>query len=310
MGMHPRWIKADSVYSSTQRTIDRQFIFKPDPVTCNIIGASAARAQMRHPVIIHWLEMNINHEQNGTKPVDDSLEALTNFVLFKQTFHRIMVEEINRYLEREGGMFSTPSRDVECLDDLSVEQQFEYALLNPVKDGLIDSIRHWKGFSSYGALAQGKDPVYTYVDRTAWWKAGGPNSLKPPEAFTKTVRLKYTPLPGTEHLTDGQRQARLRRRVRELEKQYREERILEGKPAMTAARMNKVDHRDRPTKRAKRTPKPLCHASTGYARESFKKAHRAFLDAYRAASAAYRDGAWNTEFPAGSFRPPLIVAAG
>ena len=30
MGMHPRWIKEGSVYSLTQRTIDRAFLFKPD----------------------------------------------------------------------------------------------------------------------------------------------------------------------------------------------------------------------------------------------------------------------------------------
>ena len=42
MGMHPRWIKEEFVYSLTQRTIDSSFLFKPDPVVKNIIGASGA----------------------------------------------------------------------------------------------------------------------------------------------------------------------------------------------------------------------------------------------------------------------------
>ena len=62
MGMHPRWIKEGSVYSLTQRTVDRQFLFRPDPVVENIIGASAARALKKHPVNLHWLDVNINHE--------------------------------------------------------------------------------------------------------------------------------------------------------------------------------------------------------------------------------------------------------
>lgn len=113
MGMHARWIKAGSVYSQTQRTIDRQFLFKPDPVTRNIIGASAARALEDHPVKLYWLDFNINHEQEGVSLFDDIQESRTNVIRFRQTFHRLAVQELNRYLGREGGMFSTPSRSVE-----------------------------------------------------------------------------------------------------------------------------------------------------------------------------------------------------
>ena len=63
MGMHPRWFKDGSVYSLTQRTIDRQFLFKPDPAVRNIIGASAARALKDHPVKLYWLESNINRRR-------------------------------------------------------------------------------------------------------------------------------------------------------------------------------------------------------------------------------------------------------
>jgi len=80
MGMHPRWYRAGSAYSQTQRTIDRQFFFKPDPVVRNIIGASAARAQRKHPVRIYWLEFNTNHEQCGIAPLSDSQEDLTNIL--------------------------------------------------------------------------------------------------------------------------------------------------------------------------------------------------------------------------------------
>jgi hypothetical protein len=230
------------------------YLLKPDPVIRNIIGASAARAQQNHPVKLWWLECNINHEQTGIGPIDDSRKSLTNVALFKQTFHRIAAEEINRYLEREGPLYSTASRDVECLDNESVQRQFEYALTNPVKDGLIDRIANWDGFSSY-----------------------------------------------------DYRQAAIRRRVRELEQAFRENR---DRPAMTPAQMKRIDHRDRPKTKPERTRKPLCHAATKEAEKQYREAHREFLNAYIVASAAYRSGAYNTEFPAGSFRPPLIVAFG
>ena len=307
--MHPRWIKDGCILSLTQRTVDRQFLFKPDSVVRNIIGASAARALKDHPISLYWLEMNINHEQMGVAPLDGSEESLTNVIKFKQTFHRILAEEINRYLEREGAIFSSASRDVECVDNESVADRYEYALTNPVKDGLVERVAHWKGFSSYDALARGKDEVYTYIDRTAWHKAGGKRSGKSLEAFTKTIRLTFTPLPGTENLTPEQRQADIRRRCRELEKQFRHERQELGKTVMGQAKLSKLKHRDRPKTKAKRTRKPICHAASDEARQAFREAYKAFLDAYRIASAAYRSGCYDVEFPAGSFRPPLIVAA-
>lgn len=304
MGMHPRWIQADKVYAQTQRTVDRQFLFKPDPVVRNIIGASAGRAQQTNPVHIYWLDFNINHEQNGIAPLSDSFEDLNNLVLFKQTFHRILVYELNIYFEREGGMFSTPPRTVPCLDEKSVEQQFFYALTNPVKDGLVDKISHWKGFSSYNQLAHGKDEVFTYFDRTAWHKQ---QKKKPLQAFMETVRIEYTPLPSLSHLKPEKRESYIRREVRRIEQACREQRAIQNKTVMTPARLKKLDPRSRPTKRHVRTKKPLCHSSCPMIAELYKALLFYFLEAYGRASVAYRKGKVDTEFPRGSYKPPLIV---
>ncbi len=306
MGMHPRWLKSDSVYAQTQRTVDRQFFFKPDPVVRNIIGASAARAQRKHPVKIHYLEFNINHEQSGVAAVSDSQEHLDNLVDFKRTFHRLLAWEINEYLGRDGAVFSTRSRNVECVDDLSAEQQFFYAMTNPVKDGLVDRVAHWKGFSSYNALARGQDEVFTYINRTAWHRAGGKKSKKPLQAFAETIRIKYSPLPKWESMTPSQRQAHIRREVRALEKKLRNEREAEGRGVMGPVKLEKLDHRERPKTRPPKTKKPLCHASNREAAELYEESFREFLNAYRIASTHYRMGALDTVFPYGSIKPPLL----
>jgi hypothetical protein len=306
MGMHPRWLKADSVYAQTQRTVDRQFFFKPDPVTRNIIGASAARAQMRHPVKIFWLEFNINHEQNGIAAMSSTQKDLDNLVNFKRLFHRLIAVEINIYLDRDGAVFSSPARSVECVDNQSAEQQFFYAVTNPVKDGLVEKVSHWKGFSSYAALALGEEEVYTYYDRTAWHRAGGKKSKKPLEAFVKKIRLTYTPLPGWEGMKASQRQAMIRRECRELEQRFEEERQRSRSPAMGVEKLERVDHRDRPKTRPTSGRKPLCHASTAEGAKTYKESLLEFLNAYRIASAYYRSGVLDVAFPAGSIRPPLI----
>jgi hypothetical protein len=309
MGMHPRWIRDDLVTSTTQRTIDRQFLFKPDPFIRNLVGASAARALELHPVKIFWLEYNINHEQSGLGPIDDSPEAATHLILFKKMFHAILAVELNKYLEREGGVFSSRSRDVHCVDNESVEDRFFYALTNPVKDGLCDKVKHWGGFSSYSALGEGKAETFTYIDRTAWHRAGGERSGKPLEAFTKTITLEFAPLPAMAHLTPSQRQTRIRKQVQKLEQTFREEREQKRRVAMTPERMEKVDHRDRPKTCAAKTRKPLCHAASAAARKLYEAEHREFRQAHRQASVYYLSGDFDVEFPKGSFRPPLIACA-
>ncbi|MBN2718779.1 MAG: hypothetical protein JXX14_23230 [Deltaproteobacteria bacterium] len=240
MGMHPRWIQADKVYAQTQRTVDRQFLFKPDPFVRNCIGASAVRAQQKHPVKIFWLEYNINHEQNGIAPLSDSFEDLNHLVLFKQTFHRILARELNKYYDREGALFSTPPRTVPCLDNPSLEQQFFYAMTNPVKDGLVDRISHWKGFSSYPQLAHGKDEVFTWINRTAWHRA---QKKKPLQTYAQSGRIEYTPLPSLAHMKPGQRETYIRREVRIIEQHCRIEREKTNQKPMSANKLNKIDPR-------------------------------------------------------------------
>ena len=78
---------------------------------------------------------------------------------------------------------------------------------------------------------------------------------------------------------------------------------------MSKARLEKLDHRDRPKTKPVRTRKPICHAASADAAKAFYECHREFLKAHCAASALYRSGCLDVEFPSGSFKPPLIVAA-
>ena len=309
MGTYPRWIKGNAIYAITQRTVDRMFLFLPLPIIRKTVGACAGRAMKRFPVLLYWLDVNINHEHMGLGPVDGSEESLTGVVRFKQLYHRLLAEEINRLLGREGSIFSSASRDTECLDDESAMQQLFYAMTNPVKDGLVERAAHWQGFSSYDALALGRDEVYTYIDRTAWHKAGGEKKGKAKEAFTKSIRLHFTPLPGMSGLSAGARQSLIRRHCRELEQHFREERARTGRGVMSKGRLSRLDYRDRPKERAERTRKPLCHAASVEAVKAYRESHKEFLKSYRRASASYRLGDAAAGFPRGSFKPPLIEAA-
>jgi hypothetical protein len=306
MGMHPRWFRANRAYSQTQRTVDRQFLLRPSKAIRNIIGASAARAQRTHPVKIYWLEANINHEHIGIAALSDSPEHLNNLVKFKRTYHRLLAEEVNRLHGRDGALFSSRAHITECVDDESIEQQFFYALTNPVKDGLVDRVVQWDGLSSYGALARGETESFVYYDRTAWNKAGGKRGKRPLQAFARSVSIVYSPLPAWEGMPAGQRETHIRREIRGMEKAFREERELAGRGCVGPARLEKTDPRDRPAQLPVRTPKPLCHAASAEAARAYNEEFREFLKSYGKASVLYRSGMFDVEFPAGSIKPPLL----
>jgi len=198
---------------------------------------------------------------------------------------------------------------VEAVDDMSLEQQLFYAVTNPVKDGLVDRIAHWKGFSSYKQLATGEVESFRYIDWTAWHKAGGKKRGKKPSDFTVTVKVELTPLPAWENMPPHKRQAHFRREVRKLEQRFREERERDGRTVIGKRQLEKLDPRGRPKKPFVRTRKPLCHASSQAAAEEYRESLKAFLEQYWYASGMWQRGFRDVEFPRGSFRPPDIRAA-
>ncbi|MDJ0763844.1 MAG: hypothetical protein QNJ97_12765 [Myxococcota bacterium] len=255
------------------------------------------------------LDFNINHKQDLIAPISDAPEHIQAFARFHQMFNSLVARGINKYYGREGALFSSRNRSTEAVDDISLEQQLFYAVTNVSKDGLVDGVAHWKGFSSYKQLATGEVEKFSYIDWTAWHKAGGLKNGKKPEAFMKTVRVKLSPLPGWEHMPEHKRQAYFRREVRKLEAQYREQREREGRSAMGPRRLDKVDPRDNPKEPFIRTRKPICHAATKAAAEAYREALRNFLDQYWYASDMWQRGVRDVEFPRGSYKPPDIRAA-
>lgn len=306
MARRPRRILANTIYCCTQRTVDRQFLFKPQRATREIIGSSAGRAQRRYPVKIYWLDFNINHKQAGLAPLSSEKKDLDNFVRFERLFNSLTAVGINRLLDRDGPVFSTRDRIDEAIDDAAAEQQLLYAVTNPAKDGLIERVKNWEGLSSYNQLATGRTDRYSYINRTAWHRAGGKRCKKPMGAFSEWVEVKFSPLPSLEVMPAKARQELFRRNVRELERSFRAQREEQGRRAMTRRAMEKVSHRDRPQTRAFNTPQPLCHSSTLDGALEFKKGWRRYVDERLKASDLFLKGHRDVEFPLGSFRPPII----
>lgn len=298
--------KERGLYHGTLQCIDRMFLLNPSNTLNNTIGACLGRAQRKFPIRLHSLTTNINQLEFIFSIGMGQLQYVS---LFLQFFAGLVARELNRVYKREGHFWAGRARVEEFISDSQGEKFLGYGAFNVVKDGLVEKAYHWKGFSTNEALARGKKFFLSYLDRTLWWK----NRLKVkqvyPSKYTVQVEVKVYPLPSWRRYPVHRRQAMFRRIIRDWEQAAREERTAEGKGGVKGmARISKESPFDKPQNPREKTPQPLCHADTVEDYKQYEEAYSKIMAAYRLASADYRNGAFEVEFPPGTFRPRLSDA--
>ena len=325
-----RWVIPHQVYESTIRTVDRNFLFKPNhhpdnpllaescppealdmnndiipsPSIINIIGAAIGRALEKHPIQIHCFEANMTHLHEEFSATDEQVD---NVAAFFRDVHSLIARGINKTWDREGHVFGARPRIHPCLDEASAEKHLLYAVTNAVKDNLLESVSKSPLFSTYSHQAKGEKLRFWYIDYEAYWAVGGDRKkthrLKD---YLKWVEWHCTPLPGQAAMTERQRQTWMRRQVREIETDARQTRKDAGKSVLGKDALFAVDPRGRPKDPKISGQEPLCHAADPERAKEYKKSWQFFMDQFIAASIDYRNGDFNREFPAGSYRPPLV----
>jgi hypothetical protein len=334
MGYKIRAWKANVVYTVTIRCNDQQFFLKPDhdpkrpllaagceantldvrnkniphPSVINIIGAAFALAQSYHPIKIHWIEANINHLTIGFSV---SVEQIGNISNFFQVAHGYIAQKLNTKWTHRGHIWGKRYHAQPCLDDRAAEQQFLYCLTNPVKDGLVSTMRESPFFTCYRNLVNGTSPRFWMIDWNAFDLAGGLRKKShQPKDYLKWLELELSPLPHQAEWPDHKRQSWLRAAVREMENATAEDFRREGRRSMGVTAQYQVDPRDRPKNPKDSGPQPLCHSSSLEDRIEYARQWRELRRAHREASIDYLNGDWEREFPEGTFRPPLIKPYG
>jgi hypothetical protein len=331
VGCRIRWFRTGRTYSAAIRCNDRQFLFRPNhnpenplldaacpanaldpnndvtpvPSLINIFGASVGRALANHPVDLNWYEANVDHEHDGVTPRDDAQRAA--IAEFFRDAHSLIARGVNHLLERENHVYGERYRAEECVDDAAAERKLVYAMANAVKDGMVERVSESPFFSTYRHLAFGEPLKFWYIDRTAWWRNGGPRPGNREKDHMEWVEFSLAPLPGWEALTVHQRQTRFRHLVREAEELAARERAAEGRTVVGVPALRRLDPRDRPRNPKRSGRQPLCHASDPAAYKLYRREWRELRRAHRAASIAFRSGDLSVEFPDGTFRPPLVT---
>jgi hypothetical protein len=329
MGNLIRLLEPGIVYSVVQTIVDRTFSFAPNhdpafpllargcppesldprspivpvPSVINIVGAAAARALELAPVNLHALELSITHQHEEASAKAGDIAALPEFW---RNFHAKVARDVNSLRGREGHLYAGSSRVTPCASDDNAFQQLIYALTNPVKDGLVDRVRRSPFFSTYRQQAFGEPLSYWDIEWERYWEAGGPfNKRLSPKQFMTWRTLEITPLPHLADMPEHKRRTLIRKAVEAVEEETAEKLKLEGRVFCPVSRHFETDPRSRPATPRASGRKPLIHASTKAERDLHRDKLRDVMKRYVPASAAFRTGLFDVEFPPGTFRPPL-----
>jgi len=294
-----RHLAPGMVVEITIRTIGGRHLLRPSDDINEIILGILARAQQLCGIRIHAFVFMSNHYHLlVTIP---NAHALARFECY---LNGNLAKEAGRLHGWKDKFWSRRYRAIPILDDVAMVNRFEYLLSHGCKEGLVARPQDWPGVSSIRSILAGEPSRGFWFNRSAEWFARNRDPRPDRYEFATQYEVELSPIPCWEHLSRDEYRSRVRDLIDRIEEKTcttnREAGIVPPGPAFVLAQ-DPHSHPDRPS----RSPAPLCHTSLRALRREFISAYYAFKSAYIEASALFRSGNPDTNFPADCFPPPL-----
>jgi len=301
------------VYFITSRT-EEGLPFVPLRFMNILLWSALARAIRLYPVQLIAVTMEANHIHMMIRVIDP--EDASQFVGY---FKSESAHHLNRLLGRQGRTVWAERFDNPILLDYQKALDiFSYVLLNPVKDGLVDSIGEYPGVSSYPYLRDGisevsvklipksavrplKDPSQPFKEDDELVNLYDSNQFK-----SVTLKLEPESLRATFPEFDQMNNAHLRQllldRLESDEKAFREQRgnfIKSGPHRLTR---DSILAPHIPPKNGRRT---ICLSNFAELRKEFISQFRMVCRQCKEVYERWKLGYTNIPFPPGMFAPPF-----
>jgi hypothetical protein len=255
-----------------------------------LLGFWLAKAQKMFPGIRVWSICQMSsHGHFCLEDTDGSLSAFMRY--FESNFARA----INRLDHIRGSLFERRFAEIAIVDRDALPRRIAYAICNPVEASLVRSHEEWTGLCLY-AKAEPTRHAFTLFhrhrhERVCEAARRTTGEYVDPNDFYETVELEVAG-------AGDELAAAIEDAIVEREKDLR----AQQKGVLGMQRVLQCSPFDRPAMQS-RTKMPLCFASTHELREAFLHGWCKFVEAFRAASKAFRSGFLTAAFPIFSFRP-------
>lgn len=280
----PRPVFPGSFYLLTRRCTQRQFLLRPDEKTNNAYLYCLLVAALRFGIDILLMCAMSNHhhvvifDRHGRYPE------------FIEHFHKLLARSQNALRGRWENFWAAGQTSVVRLEaPEAVMKELVYTATNPVKDDLVERAHHWPGINGYRALITGKTLRATRPRH--FFRADGP--------MPAVVEAKLTIPP---ELGDAKTiLRRLEEQVTEFEECAKAQRAREGRRVLGRRGVLRQSWKAAPeTFEPRRGLNPRVAARNFWSRVEALTRNKAFVRAYQAARAAWRDGL-PAEFPLGTY---------
>lgn len=280
----PRRVLPHTTYLVTRRCIGRRFLLRPDGPLNNAFVYCLGRAASKYGVQIHALSVMSNHYHLVLTDIEGVLPD------FMAWLNRQLAKCIKLLRSWDEVVWepNVPYSAVELGGPTEVLDKVAYVLLNPVSAGLVRSPERWPGtLSTLGTLHAG---MMSAKHPRLWFKDIAPKQLSLTLASPPCFPDRAAYLQALEAL--------LATRISLVRSELRRQ----GRGFLGPTRVRTTHVTNRPhTKKPRFGLDPTFSALTRTAWRSALRAIRAFRLAYREAYKAWRSGAHDVAFPAGTW---------
>ena len=279
----------------TIRTIQGRFLMRPSTRSRSLILGVLGKAQQKYKFPLYGYAYLSNHGSLllGIRSAHH-LSRIMNFI------HSNIARELGRKENSDwrGKFFGRRGRPIIVLSDADVESRLRYLLSNGTKEGLVARPERWTGAHCARVLCQGGQDSGVWINRTQQY--GTFKAQCDEQDVAENVVVQLSPIPSRSTLTPLQYRQFIRGMCRHISEEAKAAR--EGKAPLGVHRAERMNPHFKPEQSA-HSPAPLVHCGEDGIRHEFKRAYKAFVEAYRVACEALFKKHVEDHFPEGGLMP-------
>ena len=200
------------------------------------------------------------------------------------------------------------SKELVPLDPEDLEEYFFYIVLQSVQDGLVEKISDYPVYNCFHDAISGNKREFKLVNWTAYNRANRGKKKVKIKDYTETYTLKFSKLPGNEHLNHKEYKKKMLAKLEEKRQAIVKERKKEGKGFLGRKKIlgTKPGSRAKnPKKSSRYSHRPRVLSKCPERRQTGNAYYFSKQDHFKKASKKYREGNLTVEFPCGMYRPHL-----
>ena len=286
----------------TLRTLHGRYLLRPDPhgrvneIVLGVLG----RAQRLYSMSVVAVSVMSSHFH-----VLLFAEDAEQLALFMGHVDGNLSKEIGRAHQWPGKLWERRYRGILVSDEEEVQiARLRYLLAAGVKEHLVNRAIEWPGVHSARALTRDHPLRGWWFSRSREYAARQRGENPGRYEYASEETLVLDPLPCWRHLTVREQHRRAKDLIREIEREARAERQVEGLQPVGAEGVMTTDPHYRPGQ-LDSSPAPPVHALRKEVRRAMWESYAWVVAKYLEASARLRAGERSVSFPEGTFPPRL-----